>query len=151
MFADDSSTIITSTEQIRSARENILIYKKASCSELHEGKTIIIKLGKAQQMKLTQRQMQVKFSIMKENETGTYLGDVISNNISKEQTYNKALNNIEKLGEKWIKENIGIHGRTIVANTLLIAKLSHRASVNGISKTMKIRILKTIKEFIWGG
>ena len=31
MFADDSSTIITSTKQVLSARENTSIYKKASC------------------------------------------------------------------------------------------------------------------------
>ena len=47
MFADDSSTMTTSTEQVFYARENIHTYEKASCSELHEGKTKIIKLEKA--------------------------------------------------------------------------------------------------------
>ena len=55
------------------------------------------------------------------------------------------------LGQTWLRENIGIYGRTIVANTLLTAKLSHRASVNGISKSMKNRIIKKIKDFMWGG
>ena len=49
------------------------------------------------------------------------------------------------------KKNVGIHGCTIVANTLLTTKIAHRASVNGISKNMKNNISKTIKEFIWGG
>ena len=43
MFADDISTITTSTEQVLYARENIHTYEKASCSELHEGNTKISK------------------------------------------------------------------------------------------------------------
>ena len=38
-----------------------------------------------------------------------------------------------------------------VANTLLQAKLAHRASVNGVSKKIQNRIRKKIKEFVWGG
>ena len=81
------------------------------------------KLGKAQRMELTQNTIQVNFLIMKENETKIYLGDVIGNNVSKDQIFNKALNNIKKLGEKLLKEDIGIHGRIIVASTLLVAKI----------------------------
>ena len=71
--------------------------------------------------------------------------------LQKKQTFNTALTGIEKLGEKWLKENIGIHRRIIVANTQLTAKITHRASVNGISRDMKAKVSKKIKDFIWGG
>ena len=88
---------------------------------------------------------------MKEGENEAYLGVIIGNTVSENDTFNKALIGIERLGQTWLRENIGIYGRTIVSNTLLIAKLSHRASVNGISKSMKNRIRKKIKDFMWGG
>ena len=88
---------------------------------------------------------------MKEGENEAYLGDIIGNNLSENDTFNKALIGIEKLGQTWLRQIIGIYGRTIVANTLLTAKLSHRPSVNGISKSMKNRIRKKIKDFMWGG
>ena len=71
---------------------------------------------------------------MKEGKNEAYLGDIIGNTVSENDTFNKALIGIEKLGQTWLRDNIGIYGRTIVANTLLTAKLSHRASVNEISK-----------------
>ena len=55
------------------------------------------------------------------------------------------------MGQTWLRENIGIYGKIMVANTLLTAKLSHRASVKGISKSIKNRIRKKIKDFMWGG
>ena len=42
------------------------INEKASCSELHEGKTKIIKLGKAIKKNITQATLRVNFTIMKE-------------------------------------------------------------------------------------
>ena len=63
MFAGDSSTITTSTEQFFYAKENIHTYEKASCSELHEGKTKIIKLGKAIKKNITQATLRVNFTL----------------------------------------------------------------------------------------
>ena len=95
--------------------------------------------------------MNAKFTIMGDNETENYLGDVIGNEVTEEITYNKVITGIVNLGEKWLKEQIGIHGRTIVANTLLQAKISHRASINSMSKAMRMKYKNKIKEFIWGG
>ena len=79
---------------------------------------------------------------MKDKENETYLGDVITNNVAEKQTFETALIGIEKLGEKWLNKYIGMYRRKIVANTLLRAKIIHRASVNGISRDMKAKIRK---------
>ena len=75
----------------------------------------------------------------------------MSNNVTEEQTFHKPLQEMEKLSTMWLKENVGMSGCIIVANTLLTAKIAHRASVNGISKDMKTKIRRVIKDFIWGG
>ena len=95
--------------------------------------------------------MKTNFTILQENKSETYLGDVIGNTVTEENTFNEAIKGIERLEEKWHKEHIVIHGRTILSNTLLIAKLSHRNSINGISGKLRNNITKKIKEFIWGG
>lgn len=43
MYADDSSTFITTTDQIGRARKNIHTYKKSLCSKLYDGNKIIMK------------------------------------------------------------------------------------------------------------
>ena len=48
MFANNSSIITTQESKVKTAREKIHSYEKKSTSMLHEGKSIIIKLGKAQ-------------------------------------------------------------------------------------------------------
>ena len=82
---------------------------------------------------------------MTETENETYLGDIIGNEVSEGQTFDKINQGIEKLGDKWIQENVGIYGCTIVANTLLTAKIKYRASVNGISNKMETKIHEKIK------
>ena len=60
---------------------------------------------------------------MTEEERESYLGDLIGHGVTEEERYG----GIEKTGEKWNRERIGIYGRAIVANTLLLSKISHRA------------------------
>ena len=63
--------------------------------------------------------MKVNFTVMEENETENYLGDVIGNMVTEENTFEKALRGIDSLGAKWLKEKVGLYGRPIVANILL--------------------------------
>ena len=42
-------------------------------------------------------------------------------------------------------------GRTIVANTLLAAKMVYIVSVNNMSNNMKMKINEKIKDFMWEG
>ena len=51
---------------------------------------------------------------------------------------------------KWNKENVGIHGREIVANTILQAKLLHREIVNRLRSRMRRKITNAIKSFVSG-
>ena len=92
--------------------------------------------------------MTVNFTIMHWNKTEKYLGYIIGNIVTENDIFDSELKGIEKLGLKWLMENIGIHERTTVKNILLLAKLSYRASVNDISKTTKQRRLKKIKDLI---
>ena len=76
---------------MRSAQENIHAYKKSSCSQLHEYKTIIIKLGKARTNNITKTSLKVNFTIMKDIKNETYLEEVIGNSVIETQTFDKAL------------------------------------------------------------
>ena len=151
MFADDSSTFIAKTEQIVKTRGIISRYEKATGAKLHDGKTKILKLGRLRRKKLTAKSLGVNFEIMKDEATEEYLGDLVGNTVEEEQRFGPILNKITKLGENWNKENIGVYGRALVANTLMLAKLKHRADVNAISSAMKRRILQEFKDFVWRG
>ena len=151
MFADDSSTLTAKTEQIRVARNIIGDFERASGSKLHDGKTMILKLGKTRRKALTKKQLGVEFTIMEDDATEDYLGDVIGNEVKEGDRFDEKLEKMKKLGERWNRENIGVYGRSIVANTLLLSKLKHRADVNALSQAMKKKILGAFKAFMWKG
>ena len=46
----------------------------------------------------TKSTMNVNFSIIQDNKTEAYLGDVIGNNVTEAHTFDKALKDIENLG-----------------------------------------------------
>ena len=79
IFEDESSTITTRESEVKAARENIHSYERAFTSELHEGKTTIIKLGKARKKQVTHASLNVNFTIMKDEDHETYLGGTIGN------------------------------------------------------------------------
>ena len=148
MFANDSATLVTAINQILPARINIGTYEGGAGAALNELKTIMMKLGPARLKSLTHTETQVKFKIMEDMANERYLGDIIGNNITEGDTFGTILASVEKPGTQWLKEHIGVYGRTIVANSLLQAKLAHRASVNALSPGLKNRLLKIFKAFM---
>ena len=151
MFADDSSTIVANTKQIVEARIVINKFEKATGAKLHDGKTKVMKLGKTRKEKLTNKQIQVDFTIMEEDGSEEYLGDIIGNEVTEDQRFGKKVEGIEKEGSRWIQAHTGVYGRAVVANTLLLAKIKYRSDVNALSNNMKKKILKDFKSFMWKG
>ena len=150
IFADDSATFVTATDQILPARINIGTYEGGTTAALHELKTTIMRLGPTSTKQLTQTDTHVKFIIMEDKATERYSGDIIGNNVTEDDTFGHLLETVEKLDTRWLKEHIGIYGHTIVTNSLLQAKLSQRVSVNAISPRMKTKMRKIFKAFMWG-
>ena len=99
MFADESSMITTTETQVKATCKNIHTHEKTSCSKLHEGKTLIIKLGKAQTKNITPAILDVNFTIMADSATKTYLDNTIGNTVTEEQSFSKIIQGIEMLGK----------------------------------------------------
>ena len=98
MFADDSATLVTALNQILPARINIGTYEKGTGAALHEIKTIMIRLGPARLKTLTPADTKVKFKIMEDGKNERYLGDIIGNNITEDDTFAALLQKMETLG-----------------------------------------------------
>ena len=106
MYADDSSTFKAWADMITCAREIIGRFEKASGGKLHDGKTIVMKIGKTRHVQMTSSQLGVEFRMMKDKEREGYLGDVIGHDVTEEERYGKILEEIEKIGQKWNRERI---------------------------------------------
>ena len=61
--------------------------------------------------------------------------------MTEEERYGGILANIEKT----------IYGRAIVANTLLLSKISHRAQVNTMSAQVRKNLKEKFRAFMWKG
>ena len=58
--------------------------------QLHQGKAILIMLGKAREMNITHTFLILNLTIMKEEENEIYLGDSIDNSVKEDQNFDKA-------------------------------------------------------------
>jgi hypothetical protein len=149
MYADDSSTFIAQVEKTGKAREIINNYERSTSGKLHDGKTILMKLGRTRRRDITRKQLGVDFKVMSEEDRENYLGDVIGHGVTDEERYEEILTKIEATGRKWNKEGIGIYGRAIVANTILLSKISHRAQINTMSDQIRKKLKEKFKDFMW--
>ena len=100
---------------------------------------------------MTNKQLGVEFNILIDDEREMYLGDIMGHDIDETERYGPILERIEKAGQDWNRANIGIYGRAIVANTILLSKISHRALVNTISTQMRKQIKESFRVFMWKG
>ena len=151
MYADDSSTFVALTDMIKKARAIIERYERTTAGKLHDGKTIMMKLGLTRLIDMTSKQLGVEFRLMTEEDRESYLGDVIGHGVTEEERYGEILERIEETGERWNRERIGIYGQAIVANTLLLSKISHRAQVNTLSLQVRKKLKEKFRSFIWKG
>ena len=107
LFADDSCICLREpNEQLKEARMTMKKYEDASGSALHEGKTMILKIGSTRKQVMTNTQIGVKLTILKEGAREKYLGDVIGNEVTEEQRFDKATEKMKKVGARWNRENI---------------------------------------------
>ena len=151
LYADDNMTIITKTEHVKKVKEITRRYGKATGGALNEDKTTLIRIGKMRKQEMTNAQLGAEFRIMQEEERECYLGDVVGAEVTEEERYGEILMKIEKTGQQWNREGIGIYGQALVANTILLGKITHRASVNTISTAMRKKLKEKCRAFIWKG
>jgi hypothetical protein len=150
LFADDSCICVGKPEtQTREARVTMGKYEGASGSKLHDGKTMIMKIGKTRDVRLTNKQLGVSFKILEDGAVEKYLGDLVGNEVSEEKRFEKPLIKLGKTGSRWNRERITVYGRALVSNTLMMPVIGFRANVNGMTKQMTTKILKEIKQFVW--
>ena len=95
--------------------------------------------------------MGLEFKILTDDEREMYLGDIMGHDIDEADRYGLILERIEKAGQDWNRADIGIYGRAIVANTILLSKISHRALLNTISTQMRKQIKESFRAFMWKG
>ena len=152
LFADDSSMFLGKpSEQMVEARVALKNYEKATGSALHDKKCKIFRMGKTRKEEMTAKQLGVEFEIMKEDEKEVYLGDMIGNEIEEEERFEEGMKKMKRVAKRWKREEVGIYGRAIVANTLMMSKVKYRADVNPISEELKKSIKEEIREYVWEG
>ena len=89
MFSNDIFTIVLNSTQVKKSRENINSHDISSNSKLHEGNTIVTKIGKACSMSVLKETSNVTFSIMKDEDNKTYLRNVKGSNVIESQALEK--------------------------------------------------------------
>ena len=81
---------------------------------------MIMRIGKTREGIMTNRQIEVKFTIMKDEDNEKYLGDIVGNKVSEEKRFDKRLGKMKEKGNKWNKEKLTVYGRALVSNTIMM-------------------------------
>jgi hypothetical protein len=150
LFADDAAAFISNVEEsITILRAALGDYEKATGAKLHDTKTMILKLGSNKIKNLDFKAQGIKFEIMKNDQVERYLGDAVGSNVSEEKRFDEQLAKMEKTGNRWRREGIGLHSRALVANTVMLQAAKYRASFHTVS-VEKIEQIRQIQEnFLW--
>lgn len=150
LFADDSCICLSNPfEHLKEARYTMKKYEDASGSALHEGKTMIMKIGKTRKKKMTNKQVGVNFTILKDDDREKYLGDMIGNDVKEEERFEKNTGKMEKIGYRWDREKVTVYGRALISNTLMVPVILYKGRVNGMTMKLKKQITKIVKDFVW--
>ena len=153
LFADDSAMMLSDVAaQIQEGRKAIKEYEEATGAMLHDTKTMIMKIGGTRTKPLDWlKTIGIDFEVLSDDAIERYLGDLVGNQINEEQRFGKSWKSMEKIAKAWSSTGIGIFGRKLVANTLLLSKVKFRSSVNALSPEMKKKTTEIIKDFFWNG
>jgi endonuclease/exonuclease/phosphatase family metal-dependent hydrolase len=150
LFADDAAAFITNVAgTITKLRKALGDYEEATGARLHDGKTMILGIGSNKGAELNFKQQGIEFEVMKETQVEKYLGSQVGNSVSETDRFKDPLEKSKKTSARWSRENISMHGRVLVANTVLLSKIRYRASCNTISKEQVEQIRKDQEFFIW--
>jgi nitrogen regulatory protein PII len=150
LFADDAAAFIENvTESITVLRAALRDYEKATGAKLHDTKTVILKLGSNKVKHLDFTEQGVQFEIMKNDQVERYLGDAVGSKVSEEKRFAEQLTKMEKTGNRWRREQIGLHSRALVANTIMLQAAKYRASFHTVSATKIEEIRKIQEDFLW--
>lgn len=150
LFADDAAAFVTDVEnQIQKVRIAINDYEKATGGALNDSKTMILHLGSNRNKHTNYIQKNISFEVMKDNQAERYLGALVGNQVTEETRMESPLTKMAKKEEQWSKEKVGIHGRVLITNTLLLSTIKYRPSVNIVSKALVKQIQTDLTHYIW--
>ena len=84
-------------------RELMRDYEQATASKLNDGKTMVMRLGDMRKRQIEQelKVMKVEFTLMENEDTEKYLGDIIGGEVTEADRFDEKIEEMVKLGKKW--------------------------------------------------
>jgi predicted Zn-ribbon and HTH transcriptional regulator len=150
LFADDAAGFVSDVRQaISKFRQALSDYEKATGAKLHDGKTMVLMLGRNKHSEIDLLQHGVQFKRMETDQKERYLGGLVGNNITESDKFKEPLEKLKKVKKEWSRVNTDLLGRVTVANAALLPVVKYRGNFNTTSKELTDDFQQQISSFIW--
>jgi exonuclease III len=142
-FADDVAVAVSSERDLLAFNECIRYHEQASAARLNVDKTVVLQVG--------QPQFETPVQPLRPQESTRYLGILFSSEGLDVSTMEaKLLGAITETADRWQSRRLSLVGRTLLANTCMLAKLWFAARIVPFSKEFEQAVRARIRHFVWG-
>jgi exonuclease III len=141
-YCDDTSVLLTKTEDFTRIREHMKIFEDGSGSKFNTDKTEILLIGKwnsEERDKLPSQNIKTEVKIL-----GVWFG-----NGSAELNEEQILRKIDETLAFWKTMRLSMDGKRLIIQTKILSQIYHIIRITGLSKSLKQKVQSRITKFIW--
>ncbi|PPQ74327.1 hypothetical protein CVT24_000429 [Panaeolus cyanescens] len=158
LFADDTTVYLSENDNIADLYTLLEEWCKASGAKFNTSKTEIIPLGEEtyrsnlriwRAMAPHQNQIDPSIRIAGDGEATRVLGAWIGNRVDNEAIWQKKVNEITRVLERWNRGHPSQDGRRLIISMFVGGKTQYLTRVQGMPTNIEHKIEKIIRDFMW--
>ena len=146
-YADDTTAVLEDTQSAQLLISLLLKFEKISGLKINQSKTEAMWIGSKRNNK--DKPLNVKWPVKPIRLLGIWFTH--DESASYEYNFQHLLASIEKIIHIWKRRDLTVYGKTIVAKTFLLPKLTFALTMLTPPKTFLQQVERLIARFIWNG
>lgn len=145
-YADDTTVTVKDRESIVGVLDSLALYGRASGAKVNIEKSEIMYIGEGSigRVEIGLKEKQDYFRVL-----GVNLG--IKDKEGRDMQYEGIVNNIRKTLGFWKQRGLGLKGKVVVVNTLVMSKLVYVMNVLDVPERVMKEVEREVSEFLWDG
>lgn len=145
-YADDINITVKNKESIEKVIQHLKCYESVAGAKVNTDKSIIMYCGN---VKRTEEKWDFKEEKEEVKILGIYMG--INEEVAVDKTWKEIIDKIQTQINLWKARGLGIRGKVIVINTLLMSKINHALQTCHLPNWAAQHINNMMSTFLWKG
>lgn len=141
-FADDVAVAVGDEHDVTIFQDCIGSHERASAARLNADKTVVLRVG--------QPRFEPPIQPIPDDQSTRYLGIMFSSKgLDSETMEARLFSEITATADRWQDRKLSVVGRTLLANTCMLAKLWFAAHIVPFTSAFEQKVRRRVRQFIW--